>query len=105
MDAPLTLEEVRRIARLARLRLSDAEAERFRRQLAEVLEHVGKLEELDLEGVEPLVRIHTENNAGREVESDGDALDRDWLLSSAPDARSPYLAVPPMRERPPRGRA
>ncbi|MGH7558660.1 MAG: Asp-tRNA(Asn)/Glu-tRNA(Gln) amidotransferase subunit GatC [Gemmatimonadota bacterium] len=40
-------EDVRHIARLARLELSEAEIQRFRRELSAILEYVGQLEELD----------------------------------------------------------
>ena len=46
-------EQVRHVARLARLALSDEEVERFRAQLSAILDAVGKVSELDLEGVEP----------------------------------------------------
>jgi aspartyl-tRNA(Asn)/glutamyl-tRNA(Gln) amidotransferase subunit C len=44
-------DEVRRIARLARLTVNDAEAERLRRDLAEILAYVAKLESVDVSGV------------------------------------------------------
>ena len=50
----LTLEEVRRIAGLARLRLTAEEERTFAEQLSAILEHVRLLEELDVSGVEPM---------------------------------------------------
>lgn len=49
----IALEDVRKIAVLARLDLSEADLERFTGQLGAVLEHVAALESLDLEGVPP----------------------------------------------------
>lgn len=49
----ITREEVHRIAGLARLALSDEEAERMSGQLAAILDYVEELSSLDLEGVEP----------------------------------------------------
>ena len=50
----LSLEEVRRIARLARLRLDPEEERRFAVQLSAILDHVAALAELDVSGVEPM---------------------------------------------------
>jgi aspartyl-tRNA(Asn)/glutamyl-tRNA(Gln) amidotransferase subunit C len=50
----LSLEEVRRIAGLARLRLSAEEERKFAEQLSAILDHVRQLEELDVSGVEPM---------------------------------------------------
>jgi aspartyl-tRNA(Asn)/glutamyl-tRNA(Gln) amidotransferase subunit C len=50
----LSLEEVRRIAELARLKLSAEEERTFAVQLSAILEHVRALEELDVSGVEPM---------------------------------------------------
>jgi aspartyl-tRNA(Asn)/glutamyl-tRNA(Gln) amidotransferase subunit C len=50
----LSLDEVRRIANLARLRLTAEEERTFAEQLSAILEHVRLLEELDVSGVEPM---------------------------------------------------
>ena len=49
----ISRDEVVHVARLARLELSEDELERFAEQLSAILEAVGKVAELDLEGVEP----------------------------------------------------
>jgi len=50
----LSLDEVRRVARLARLRLSPEEEQAFQGQLSAILDHVAQLGELDVSGVEPM---------------------------------------------------
>ena len=50
----LSLDEVRRIAGLARLELSSEEEELFRGQLSAILDYVEQLEELDVSAVEPM---------------------------------------------------
>jgi aspartyl-tRNA(Asn)/glutamyl-tRNA(Gln) amidotransferase subunit C len=50
----LSLDEVRRIARLARLRLSPEEEAAFAGQLSAILDHVAQLGALDVSGVEPM---------------------------------------------------
>src|SRR5512136_2767992 len=50
----LSIEEVRRIAALARLRLSTEEEERLAGELSAILDYVRQLEALDVSGVEPM---------------------------------------------------
>ena len=52
-EPKITLEEVDRVARLARLDLSGPERERMRSQLDRILSYIDKLRQLDTEGVEP----------------------------------------------------
>ncbi|MEM7622221.1 MAG: Asp-tRNA(Asn)/Glu-tRNA(Gln) amidotransferase subunit GatC [Planctomycetota bacterium] len=56
----LTHEDVRGIARLAKLRLTDEECADARVRLCAVLGHMEKLSELDLDGVEPMAHAHGE---------------------------------------------
>jgi aspartyl-tRNA(Asn)/glutamyl-tRNA(Gln) amidotransferase subunit C len=58
----LTLDDVYKIADLARLELSEAEAEQYRRQLSAVLEYAERLNELDLTAVPPTISATTLQN-------------------------------------------
>jgi len=49
----LSKEEVKHIAKLARLGLTDAEIEKFQKELSAILDYVEKLKEVDISGVEP----------------------------------------------------
>ncbi|TMH42141.1 MAG: Asp-tRNA(Asn)/Glu-tRNA(Gln) amidotransferase subunit GatC [Betaproteobacteria bacterium] len=51
---PLSLEEVRRIAELARIGISDAEAAAVQAQLNDIFELIGRMQRVDTEGVEPM---------------------------------------------------
>ncbi len=53
----LTLDEVRHVARLARLRLTDAELEEMQQQLSSILDYVDMLQEVDVEGVPPTAQV------------------------------------------------
>lgn len=57
LDMQLSHDEVRKIARLARLGLSDAEVEKFSKQLSEILSYATILGEVNTEGVEPIAQI------------------------------------------------
>jgi len=51
---PLSLEEVRRIAELARIGISDAEAAAVQAQLNDIFELIGRMQKVDTEGVAPM---------------------------------------------------
>jgi len=51
---PLSLEEVRRIAELARIGISDAEARAVQAQLNNIFELIGQMQKVDTDGIEPM---------------------------------------------------
>jgi len=95
MTERITTDDVAKVARLARLRLSDEELDRFTGQLADVLEHAADLESLDLDGVEPMARPVPLANVLR-VDDPGATLSRDEVLASAPLAEDGMFRVPPV---------
>jgi aspartyl-tRNA(Asn)/glutamyl-tRNA(Gln) amidotransferase subunit C len=60
---PLSLDEVRRVAALARLKLSAEEEQLFAGQLSAILDHVRALEALDVTGVPPMTHALSEGEA------------------------------------------
>ena len=86
-------EEVRHVARLARLALSDAEVDRMAVELAGVLEHIATIEELDLEGVPPTSHVVAVENALR-PDVPRPSLPRERALESAPQVVDDGFAVP-----------
>lgn len=62
----LTVEEVKHIAKLANLTLSENEVEKFRGQLSEVLAYVEKLKEVETSSVEPTSQVTGLENVFRE---------------------------------------
>lgn len=91
----LTIEEVKHIANLARLELSDAELELYRLQLSSILDHVAQLSELDTSDVEPLTSVLAEQSVLR-ADEPGEALPLDKLLGNAPDTDRDQFKVPPI---------
>ncbi len=89
--------DIAHVARLARLALSDEELEGYESQLADILEHAGRVQSLEgdpqVEASHPL-RFE---NAFREDEV-RPSLDRDEVLSQAPDSTDGYFAAPPAME-------
>ena len=93
----ITRSDVERVARLARLRLSEEEKEEFRQQLDEILLYMEKLDKLDTEGVEPLAHILPLHNVLRKDEVKP-GLERDEVLKNAPAHRYGLFQVPPVIE-------
>ncbi len=93
----ITRDEVLHVAGLARLEFEPDEIEAFTGQLAAILDYVAKLEELDLEGVEPMAHVHEAVNAFREDEVRR-SLPREEVLAAAPDAEEGCFRVPKVIE-------
>jgi aspartyl-tRNA(Asn)/glutamyl-tRNA(Gln) amidotransferase subunit C len=89
----ITRDDVVHVARLAQLELAEDEIERFREQLSAILEAVGKVAELDLEGVEPTAHPLELVNVFGEDEP-RPSLARDVALENAPDPEDGYFGVP-----------
>jgi aspartyl-tRNA(Asn)/glutamyl-tRNA(Gln) amidotransferase subunit C len=75
--------DVEYVAELARIKLSPEEVATFQSQLALVLEHVAKLNEVDVSQVEPMAHSFPSYNVFREDELQP-SLDREAALSNAP---------------------
>jgi aspartyl-tRNA(Asn)/glutamyl-tRNA(Gln) amidotransferase subunit C len=86
-------EQVLHVAKLARLRLSDAEVERMTGELSTILEHVERMDELDLDGVEPTSHVVELQNVLR-ADVPRESLSRERALEGAPDAADDGFRVP-----------
>jgi aspartyl-tRNA(Asn)/glutamyl-tRNA(Gln) amidotransferase subunit C len=89
----LTRDEVERVALLARLALSEREAEQMTRQLGQILTYVDQLNELDTSAVEPMAHAIELSNvfARDEVRA---SLSRDDALANAPKRDDECYRVP-----------
>jgi aspartyl-tRNA(Asn)/glutamyl-tRNA(Gln) amidotransferase subunit C len=90
----ISRDEVLHVARLARLALTDEEVERLGAQLNAILEAVGKVGELDLEGVEPTAHPLDLVNVWAEDEP-RPSLPVEEALNNAPDREGGFFKVPP----------
>jgi aspartyl-tRNA(Asn)/glutamyl-tRNA(Gln) amidotransferase subunit C len=83
---------VRRIARLARLRISDAEAKGLEKELSGILDWVKQLDEVDTAAVEPMTRVVAQEMRMRDdVVTDGDIADA--VTANAPLTEEHYFVV------------
>lgn len=98
----ISREDVLRVADLAYLDLSESELETYRKQLDEILEYAGKLNELDTTNVEPMAQVLADDQtADATLREDAvvpceTALE---ILKQAPDPEPPYFRVPKVIER------
>jgi aspartyl-tRNA(Asn)/glutamyl-tRNA(Gln) amidotransferase subunit C len=86
-------EQVHHVARLARLRLDEAETERMASELSGILEHVDRIASLDLEGVEPTSHVVALENVMR-ADEPRPSLPRERALAPAPDPSDGAFRVP-----------
>lgn len=86
-------EEVREVANLARLELTEDEINTYAGQLTKVLDYVALLDEVDTDGVEPMVHAVEQGNVFRNDEV-RPSLTREAALSNAPKTDGKYFQVP-----------
>jgi aspartyl-tRNA(Asn)/glutamyl-tRNA(Gln) amidotransferase subunit C len=89
----LSIDQVRWVAHLARLELSEAELPVMARHLGAILDYVNKLQQVNTEGVEPLAHGLDVHNVFREDEP-APSLTVDAALANAPDRRGDFFGVP-----------
>ncbi|MDM5335275.1 Asp-tRNA(Asn)/Glu-tRNA(Gln) amidotransferase subunit GatC [Ureibacillus composti] len=95
--AKLTKEEVKHVAHLARLAITDEEAEKFAQQLGKITDFAEQLNELDTTNVEPTSHVLPIVNVLREdVAQKG--LDRDLMMLNVKDQEAGQVKVPPILE-------
>ena len=98
----ISREDVVRVAELAYLDLSEAELETYRNQIDEILEYIGKLNELDTTNVEPMAQVLTDDQTADATlarRCRGPVPRRRRILKQAPDPEPPYFRVPKVIER------
>lgn len=97
----ITEKEVRYVADLANLRLSDEEVRRLRADLDEILAHMDKLSELDTDGVEPMAQVLYDAGETATLREDVErpVLGSETALANAPLSGAGHFKVPRVIER------
>lgn len=90
--------DLSRIAKLARLNLSEEELQTYAPQLSGILEYVAVLDEVDIDDVAEMPHAVDLQNVFRE-DVQADSLDRDDALSNAPKTDGQYFQVPRILEQ------
>ena len=90
--------DVRYVADLARITLTDEEVQQFQNELDDILEYVGQLNELDVDGIEPTAHAAPRANVLRD-DTPSPTMGRRHVVANAPAAvEDAYVRVPPVIE-------
>ena len=98
----ISREDVLRVADLAYLDLSESELETYRKQIDEILEYIGKLNELDTANVEPMAQVLSDDQTADATLREDVVVTCNVapeVLKQAPDPEPPYFRVPKVIER------
>src|SRR5690348_8653889 len=97
----ITEEEIRKVAELANLALTEEEVGRLAKDLSGVLAHVDKLNELDTSGVEPMAQVLFDagDTATLREDRERQPLGNRDAVANAPAAGGGYFKVPKVIER------
>jgi len=93
MEKKIDQSQVRKVAKLSRLELTDSEVKEFTGQLSAILDYVEKMNELDTENVEPLAHCLPVSNVFRE-DSVKESLGTENTLANAPQRDGEFFKVP-----------
>src|SRR5215467_867681 len=93
----ISLEQVRHVARLARLELTSGEEQRLQIEMSEMLEYVDKLNQLDTKDIEPTAQVGESGAATREDEVTNPSAP-DAMLANAPAREGFFFRVPKIIE-------
>ena len=89
----ITIKDVEHVAKLARLELTEAEKEKFTKQLGDVLKYVEQMNEVDTTNVKPMAHAFDIVNVMREDKVVNE-VSREELLKNAPEEENKFFKVP-----------
>lgn len=95
--AEISSEQVKHVADLARLEVTDEEAEKLSKDLSELMQQIDLLQEVDTENVEPTINVASLNNVMRNDEPK-ELVTQEEVLKNAPDAKDGFFRVPSILE-------
>tara|TARA_B100000686_G_scaffold354924_1_gene468235 strand:+ start:3440 stop:3727 length:288 start_codon:yes stop_codon:yes gene_type:complete len=93
----ITQEQVAKVAKLARIKITEAEQQKFAGELTGIMNWIEQLSEVDTDGIEPMTSVVDTKLYRREDKiTDGDR--RDDVLANAPEAQEGFFVVPKVVE-------
>ncbi len=93
----ITTEDVKEVAELARLEFAEDEIEEFSGQFENILNFISKLDELDIEDIEPTTHVLDMNTPLREDEVE-DWISQEQAIKNAPQPEDGFFGVPKVIE-------
>lgn len=95
----ITEDEVRYVAALANLNLTEQEVAKLRHDLDGILTHIDRLNAIDVEGVEPMAQVLFGEHDALRDDVPQPCLDNETALANAPQPGAGYFKVPKVIER------
>lgn len=93
----ISKEEVKKIADLARLELTDSEIENYQKDLSKILDYVEKIQKADVSGVEASLSFFGNKNVMREDKPGViEPENSQYLIEAAPDEKNGFVKVKPV---------
>lgn len=93
----ISKEEVKNIAKLARLDLSEKEIEKYQKELSKILDYIEKLKEVDVKDIKPLSHpFELENVLREDKEEKKEIQQKKKLLDLMPESKQGYLKTKPI---------
>ena len=89
----VTKEEVKKIAKLSKLSLSDSELKNHTKDMNNILEYMDLLNEIDTSNTEELVNVHDAKSNLREDNSE-DSIPKDKVIDNSPQSKEGYIEIP-----------
>lgn len=90
----ITNDDVRHLAQLSSLQMSDAEIESLRADIEKIINYINQLDELDTDGVEPTYQVTGLQNVWRDDEIIDSSVSRQQLLALATEQSDNCVKVP-----------
>ena len=93
----IDIKTVKKIAKLSRLKLADAQIDVIAKELSEVLVFVEQLDQVDTSSISPMDRVHPIDNLTRnDVIDDGNYAEK--IISNSPAKKEGFFVVPKVVE-------
>ena len=90
----LTREEILHIATLARIGLDEKDIKKYQNELSEILDYFKKLNELNVEGIEPIGHITGMQNIYRsDINKEFEPLEKERIIKNIPENKDGYIKV------------
>jgi len=89
----VSADEIRRLASLSKIQLTDEEVEQYRKEFEKILDYVSQLQSVDTKGIEPTSQVTGLVNVTRPDEIHDYGVSKEQLLNLAPDQEDGYIKV------------
>jgi len=91
--AKVSIEDVKKLANLSKLSLSEDELKKYKQEIENILGYVEQLNSIDTDGVEETSQVTGISNSTREDKIKDYGTSKQQLLSNSPDQESGYIKV------------